>query len=701
MIGRREMDKKKGWLVTGDISDEEWWRLNTALAHYEERTGEDGKTVSAFAHLVSQAMTSGALNIMNDRQVKDLLKDLFGGSWHMGQVTSAIRELKEAGYVERIRDPEGDKFTVKDEFRVKCSQEQKDAEELRKRVLEEWMLEIRNKHGEIGDEDCKIIVTDLIDFIVGVFDRHGAECAALLFYGETRREEFIKIMERIDLPTVVDRGKLNVIRNGELLNFFRNAKDERASFIGLFLRSSFLKSAIAIDPKFIGTVSKQFAGSIIVLDTNFIYALFGLRGIVEEEVAKATIQFNRELSIRTIVHRISVREFQRSMERQGRSIKSLTMPSRESAGALVEAIEMEGPIGAYYKRYADTGIEWDDWVRPLVAIEAMLEEKGIEVTDIYEEAILKDKRLQEETDRIYEVSREYVERITGGRPLNIEVCRHDAFLRLFANRLRKGKPNEFAKAGAWCVTLDTKLPRYERIERRRLGDIPVFVIVDNWIQFVGPMAPKSEDWGALARSLLLSPYLMVSVPSAPSAERIHRTAARIAEYRRCSPELATRILLNARLQEGIKRISEKEFDEKVGGVVEEALLEEYFEKEEQLKLSLGEQKILEKEIRKSKETERKQLVLQEELKGGIESIRRSNKIAYSVGITIMMLFTGLSLDWTALNPLSFVLAVVGMIAGGVSIVGFMKNWRYAMKVLFTGAAIVSLGAAIIAFRAIS
>ncbi|MFC1903745.1 hypothetical protein ACFLW9_02560 [Chloroflexota bacterium] len=683
------------------IHDEDWWRLNTALAHYEEQIGKEGEIVSAFAHLVCQAMISSALYVLTDRQIRDLLRDLFGGNWHMAEVSHAIRELEKAGYVERIQDPEGHKFTVKEEFRVACLREQKETEELRDGVLEQWVIEIRNKNKKLTDEDCEILAKDLVDFIVAVFDRHGVECAALLLYGEARKEEFIKIMESVDLPTLVDRGSLNVIRNGELLDFFRKAKDKRASFIGLFLRSSFLKSAIAIDPKFIGIVSQLFQGSIVVLDTNFLYALFGLSGTVENEVAKATIQFNKELGIRTIVHRISVKEFQRSLERHGKNLKSLTMPSRELVGALAQAVQLIGPIGAYYQRYANTGVAWDDWVRPFLAIEAMLEDMGIEVTDLYEEAIEKDKKLQEETDRIYEVSREHVERISGGQPLNIEVCRHDAFLRLFTDRLRKGKPNEFVKAGAWCVTLDSKLPRYEKIERRRLGDIPVFVLVEQWLQFIGPITPKTEDWGALARSLLLSPYLMVSVPGAPSTERIHRTAARIAEYKNCSLQLATRILLNARLQEGIKHLSEKEFDEKVSGVIEEALLEEYFEKEKQLELAMGERKQLAKEVGKMEEASKKQLDFQEELKGEIITIKKSSKIIYSVGMVIVMLFSGLSIDWSSLNTLTWVLAIIGMIGGGISIIGFMKDWRLALRVLVTGAAVVSLFAAILAFRTLS
>jgi len=49
-------------------------------------------------------------------------------------------------------------------------------------------------------------------------------------------------------------------------------------------------------------------------------------------------------------------------------------------------------------------------------------------------------------------------------------------------------------------------------------------------------------------------------------------------------QLVTRILLNARLQEAIKRVSDEEFEQKLGGIIDEALLDEYYGKEEQLEL---------------------------------------------------------------------------------------------------------------------
>jgi hypothetical protein len=234
------------------ISGEDWWRLNAALAHYDESIREHGKTVSAFAHLICQAMASASSQVLTMEQIHDLVEEQFGAKWHMGEVKQAVGELEDKGYVKEIAAPKENRFVVEDEFREVCSREQMEVVTLRNKVLEEWVVEIKGKDAKVSDVECNTLIEDLERFIVEVFDRHGAECAALLYYGEAKREAFIQEMKDMDLPSLPDRGELNQLRDTELLNFFRNAKDDRARFIGYFLRSSFLKNAIAIDPRFTG-----------------------------------------------------------------------------------------------------------------------------------------------------------------------------------------------------------------------------------------------------------------------------------------------------------------------------------------------------------------------------------------------------------------------------------------------------------------
>ena len=89
-------DAKK--CIPQEISEEEWWQLNTALAHYEGPIGKEGKIISALAHLVCQAMASAPLQILTVRQIRDLVKDQFGAAWHIGEIGYAIRELETGWY---------------------------------------------------------------------------------------------------------------------------------------------------------------------------------------------------------------------------------------------------------------------------------------------------------------------------------------------------------------------------------------------------------------------------------------------------------------------------------------------------------------------------------------------------------------------------------------------------------------------------
>lgn len=684
--------------MLGELSAEEWWRLNTALAHYEVHVIEEGKTISAFAHLICQALASAALQNLTASQICDLLKDEFGGRWVLGEVNAALQELEKAEYVVKLPDPGGERFSVKEPYRTESIREQNEAEQLRSRVLEQWAVELRERHPDLSDDELQLILQDLIQFCIAIFDRRGAECVALIYSGEPRREEFLKLLEAEDLPSLAARpAEIAAVRDAELLNFFRNSAEERSRYIGQFLRSSFLKSAITIDPKFAGVLSKQFGGSTVVLDTNFLFSLFGLRGEFEQEVARAAIRFTTELGIRPLVHRVSIREFRRALESKERLLESFPMPSQELASAMADSLTLEGSLGAYYKRYAVTGVGWDDWVQPFLAIEAGLSELNIEVTDMYQDEIEADVRLVEEANRIYETSHDYYERIWG-RLLTDEICRHDAFLRLFVVRLRKGKPEEFVQAKAWCITRDSKLPRYERIERHRPGDVPVFILVEHWMQFVGPIIPRTEDWDALARSLLLSPFLRARIGESASIEKIHRAASRIAEYRNYSAQLAMRVLLNSRFQEAVKTMPEAEFEEEVKAVLEESLLDEYYKQEQQLSLAITEKDDLQSQVTKLSETEKGLHKALEVLHSKLENLRTGVNRAAAIVIGAVILLFGLSLDWGELGPLSLGFAVAGVLVGVLAIISFLRSWRLAWSILIVASAFASLVAAIVSLR---
>jgi hypothetical protein len=705
-----------------DLNNRDWWRLNTALAHYGGYTANTQKEISAFAYLVCQAMSMSTLPSIKPNQIKALLKTEFGGDWQIGEINEALKELKNIGSVAEIPDNSGTRYSVISDLKEENRKILKETAELGKKVVEDWIQNVRKRHSEFNDNDCKVLTQDLLDFSVNIFDRYGVECAALLYPGETKREEFLKLIANEDIPSLQDRQGLNGVRDTELLDFFRCSEGDRSIFIGYFLKSSFLKNAISIDPKFIGIISKHFEGSIVVLDTNFLFALLGLEGSFDEEIAKACLQFTRALGIGIQVHQVSVREFRRSLNRRGQEVKSGRMPTIEITKVLRKLYRFQGPVSAYYDRYTTSGVGWDDWARTYVdAIETRLSEYGITVTRAYEEQIYNDEKLEELAKDVFNKSKDYYLTISGGHSLNMDICRHDAFLLLFIKKLREGKPEEFVGAKRWVVSLDSKMPRYERISQdseshNPFDIIPTFILVDHWLQFIGPMNPKTQDWDMLARSLILSPYLQAPALGGVSIEKIHAVANRISEYKNLNAQLATQVLLNSRFKNAMESMNNEQFAANIGDLLEESLLEEYYENHDTMKKTAAEKVELEKqkiELEKQNQELVKMNQLLEtsnttitgknnELTSNINDLKSNLKKTvnrtYAILIGIILVIASAMLNWKNLNILSFTLVIIGWLAGILGIIGLLKNWKLAWQVFTIITAVLSIAAAIITFR---
>ena len=206
------------------LSSDESWRLNIALAHYEFRVATKHHPISAFAHLICQAMVTAVLQSMTASQICDLLKTEFGGRWVLGEVNAALKELEKATLVTKLSDREGQRFCVDEPYRTECIREQNETEKLRDRVLEQWAAELKQEHPSLSEEERQLVLQDLIQFCIDIFDRRGAECVALIYSGELRREEFIKLLEIEDIPSLPPRpANLALIRDAEVLKFFRNS----------------------------------------------------------------------------------------------------------------------------------------------------------------------------------------------------------------------------------------------------------------------------------------------------------------------------------------------------------------------------------------------------------------------------------------------------------------------------------------------
>jgi len=159
--------------------------------------------------------------------------------------------------------------------------------------------------------------------------------------------------------------------------------------------------------------------------------------------------------------------------------------------------------------------------------------------------------------------------------------------------------------------------------------------------------------------------------------KIHAAASRIAEYRNYTPQLACRILLNSRLQEAVKTVPESEFEGKVNEIVEEALLDEFYQQQGQLESVQNEIAVVKDEVKTQRAESRRIL---------------------AIVIGAVLVIIAIMLEWNKLTLLQFGAAVIGMIAGILAMVGILRSWKIAWNVFLGIAAFASILVAILGFR---
>jgi hypothetical protein len=158
------------------------------------------------------------------------------------------------------------------------------------------------------------------------------------------------------------------------------------------------------------------------------------------------------------------------------------------------------------------------------------------------------------------------------------------------------------------------------------------------------------------------------------------------------------VLLNSRLQEAVRTMSEAEFEEKVTEVVEEALLDEFYKNQGQLELVQNEKTQLQEQSAEHDKVDSSLRVGLNEVKSELENQRALTRRILAIGIFAFLVLIGISLNWSALKPLPFSVAVIGMIAGILTIVGTIRSWKVAWNIFLGISAFATLLGVILSLR---
>jgi len=620
-------------------------------------------------YLVKHAMANLSTEPHPVSDIKHSLYQLFNLTFEDEEIKGAIGRLMKTG---TVISPSQDVYVLNIEMYSELKKSSEESEDFEREIIDEWFEEINKKYAGLSQDDSKALKEDLRIYMTNIFARHGAECAALVYAGQEEAESFIATLKDDILGTLpVRSSRLHKIRIIELPGFFKNATSKRKRYIAQLLDSTFIIHMLHIDKNCSALIRTQFKNYKLYLDTNFIYRLLGLNGPILQKAAQRAIKIAQDLGFVLIVSTRTIKEWQVSIERAIKNLKRTPLLSPVLAQVGADYTTEDDFITAYWRESSRTKISIDDFFSLYQRIEDLLKEHDIKISDTLCARIKDAPQLSEEISKL-NLATDYIK--------FPEVAEHDAFHRLLILKLRgKTPPKTFIDTKVWFLTCDTSLPNYDRIARKSRDEIPFCILINQWIQIMRPLLPRTQEFDETFADLLTSPYLRTYGNLPPDIAQ--KILGRMAQFEQHSPELAVRVLTDRHLAKELKQTEEEEkiiklIDSATAKAAEEfrrerdelkKQLEDTEKKKEEAERRLEEEKSQRERERKEVRKERKEV--EDTLKEEIEQERKAR------------LKLEKKMNW-------FIAFFIWIVIGVITVFAFSKGLHSLAKLLFIGGCIL-------------
>lgn len=536
--------------------------------------------ISCHEHLIKQSMALGGLGRYTIQDIIKSIQGFFNLEFEEEEIELAIKGLLESGVIKLS----GDEYLLNVEKKKEAEESLKDFLDFENKIKDQWINEIQKKHKNLNEREIDFLLNDLDMFLLKICERHGVECISLLYAEKTEIEEYLGDVSDDIFSMLPERSnKINNVRFAEFSAFFVNATTERKVYISRLLNNTFLIYMLHIDKECSALIRLHFEGTKIYLDTNFIYRLLGLHGELKQKAAIRGLEIAKELGF---IFRVSIRTINEweASRKNSKRIMERNNDFPPDVSKTVSGYVDNDFVKGYMRESAETGVSIDDYFELFMHIEGLLKEYGVVVSDYLCKDVENDPQLKNEISILNTATNNSKE------PLKAE---HDAFHRLLILKHRGGKKlNSFIDANAWFLTLDTILPKYDRIARKGSEGIPFCIQANQFIQLLRPLIPRTKDFDETFADLFTSPYIRVfgGVP----VDIAMKILGRIKKYSCYSPEFVVKVLTNRHLTNQLKETDEeKEIDEIIDSAAAKAAND--FEKERDFYKRELEKERLEKE----------------------------------------------------------------------------------------------------------
>ncbi len=405
-------------------------------------------------------------------------------------------------------------------------------------VLEEWKMELSERYkgnrSVIDKIDC--IVDNLHVFTSKMLKKHGTESVALLYPEDNKAQAWLTESEKIileELPSI-DSFTDAIVRL-EIPRFFKNPDNQRRDYISSLFNSSFFWHLIQVDEKCSKLLRKVITGQRLYLDNNILYSLVGFHGADMLQSVHSMLKFAGELGYDLWVTTKTVDEFQESLRWQKKELKQKPTLPAELARIAIDNLEEDSFVTSYWKELAKNRTTIDEFIADRSHIESILDGLDIEKTNKHRKDIEESQELLDEESVLQTV-------VKG--EIHESVLEHDAFHRIFINKVRKGPKFNFGDAIAWFLTHDSKLPVYGRVARRGKGYLPFCITTDQWVQINRPLLARTSNEKEYEESfhvLVTQPFLRTITSSFSLEKAYNEVLGRLNRYQSMNPELALKV----------------------------------------------------------------------------------------------------------------------------------------------------------------
>lgn len=511
------------------------------LAHFDP-TYKDEYFNQLIDYLVLDALASyGPLIMITAPQVRIHIKKVFKLDFQEEEINASAKRLGQRGIVEYTETRRGEnphiKITTEIESKIKNNLAK--IQRMETEIVEEWKQEICSTYKDfpVVEKNIESIIDNLQLFISKIVSRHGVECVALLYPEKRKTRQWLQRVES-DILDALPKIEpfVDSIVNLEIPKFFKLATPKRRVYVTNLLNSSFFWHLIQVDQRCSNLLRSVTKGQRLYLDNNVLYSLVGFDGPNMLKASHTMLKLANELGYDLYVTNKTIDEFHDSLHWQMKELKQKPPLPRELARIAAEKLEKDGFLSCYWSEFVKSGVSIEEFVSERSHLDIIVSELGIKQTNKFRKEIEQSQELPHE---------ESVLKSVCVSDLSDFIIEHDAFHRVFINKIRKGPKHHFADAVAWFLTYDGKLPVYDRTARAGKSHLPFCITSDQWVQTNRPFLPRTVDRAEYEESfhtLVTVPFLRSMMPIS-SLEKAHlEVLGRLARYENMSPQLALQVI---------------------------------------------------------------------------------------------------------------------------------------------------------------